>query len=124
MFGVKRDAWWRTAKRALCQDPAASVPTAPATHTMSTTKAVCGAAASATTPPAVSMTAAASCVGAIARNATWVVSMVWLWERDQVPNPAEATAAHTQSTPAINMASQYEFGREAACRVTGAIVNI
>ncbi len=70
------------------------------------------------------MTAAASCVGAMARSATWVELMVWLCASDQLPNPADATAAHMQSTPAINMASQYEFGREAACRVTGAIVNI
>jgi len=104
----------RSAKRALCHDPAASVPRAPATQTISTTKAVCGDAASATTPPAASITAAANCVGAKARSASWAVSTVWLWESDQVPNPAEAAAAHTHSTPAISMASQYESGHRSA----------
>ncbi len=42
------------------------------------------------------------------------MSTVWLWESDQVPNPAEATAAHMHTTPAINMASQYEAGRRPA----------
>src|SRR5271154_6804970 len=116
--GGKPEGWWLSAKRALCQDPAASVPRAPATQTISTIRAVCGAATSATTPPAVSITAAASCVGAIARSATCVVSMAWLCESDQVPNPADATAAHTQSTPAINMVSQYESDLESARRVS------
>jgi len=49
--------------------------------------------------------------------------MVWLCVSDQLPNPADATAAHIQSSPAINMASQYESGREAACRVPGALVD-
>ena len=51
---------WRRAKHALCQEPVASVPRAPATQTISSTYAVCGEAASATTPPAVSITAAAN----------------------------------------------------------------
>jgi hypothetical protein len=93
----------RSAKRALCHDPAASVPKAPATQTITTTNAVCGDAASATTPPAASIIAAANCVGARARSASCVVPTVWLWESDQVPKPAEATAAHTHTTPAINM---------------------
>lgn len=101
----------RSAKRALCHDPAASVPKAPMTQTITTTKAVRGDAASATTPPAANIIAAANCVGANARSASCVVPTVWLWESDQVPNPAEATAAHTHTTPAISMASQYESGR-------------
>jgi hypothetical protein len=93
----------RSAKRALCHDPAASVPKAPATQTITTTKAVCGDAASATTPPAPSIIAAANCVGARARSGSCMAPTVWLWESDQVPNPADATAAHTHTTPAINM---------------------
>jgi hypothetical protein len=109
-------ASWRSAKRALCQEPVASVPTAPATQTISTTRAVCGDAASATAPPAASITAAANWVGAMARSASAVVSTAWLCESDQVPNPAEATAAETHSTPAINMGSRYEAGGRSAPR--------
>ena len=46
-------------------------------------------------------------------------STAWLRESDQVPNPAEATAAHMHSTPAITMASQYEAGRRSARRLRG-----
>ena len=83
----------RSAKRALCQEPAASVPRAPATQTITTTSAVCGDAASATNPPAASMIAAANCVGAMARSASAVVSAglgTGPWESDQVPNPADS----------------------------------
>jgi hypothetical protein len=114
----------RSAKRALCHDPAASVPKAPATQTITTTKAVCGEAASATTPPAPSIIAAANCVGAKARSASCVVPTVCVWESDQVPNPAEATAAHTHSTPAINMASQYESGRRSARPAPQGLVSV
>src|SRR6185437_828750 len=101
-------ASWRNAKRALCHEPAASVPSAPATHTTSTTRAVSGTAARATAPPAPSITAAANWVGAMARSASAVAPKFRLCASDQVPNPAEATAAHMHSTPAISMASQYE----------------
>ncbi|GJO47354.1 hypothetical protein NJB1604_28640 [Mycobacterium marinum] len=103
-----------SANRALCHEPAASVPNAPATHTINTTKAVCGEAASATTPPALNMTAAASWVGAIARNASWVESVTSARASDHAPNRADAAAAHMQSTPAIIMESQYEVVTEFA----------
>ena len=56
---------------ALCHEPAATVPRAPTTHTHDDRqRRCCGVAASATAPPAASMTAAASWVGATARS-TW-----------------------------------------------------
>src|SRR6516165_5493677 len=33
----------------------------------------------------------------------WACLGAWLWASDQAPNPAEATAAHMHSTPAIHM---------------------
>src|SRR5690349_19147474 len=83
---------------------------------MSTTSAVSGTAAMATAPPAANITAAANWVGAIARSANAVAPKFWLCASDQVPNPAEATAAHMHSTPAISMGSQYEPGRRPAHR--------
>src|SRR5689334_7937749 len=81
---------------------------------MSTTSAVSGTAAMATAPPAANITAAANWVGAIARSANAVAPKFRLWASDQVPNPAEATAAHMHSTPAISMGSQYEPGHRPA----------
>jgi hypothetical protein len=46
-----------------------------------------------------------------------------LWDSDQAPNPAEATAAHMHNTPAINMASQYEPDSLPARRAPGAFVS-
>ena len=101
------------------------MPKAPTTHTITTTRAVSGDATSATTPPAASITAAANCIGPMARSASALVLVVsqlavllvvWLRESDQVPNPADTTAAHTHSTPAINMGSQYESVRGSAGR--------
>jgi len=106
--GWTLEALRRNVYRALCQEPAASVPRAPATLTITNTRAVCGEAARATTPPAASITAAANWVGPIARTATLVASAVRVCDSDQAPNPAVDNAAHTHSTPVINMASQYE----------------
>lgn len=109
--GFRRSAYW-----ALCHDPAASVPTAPAMQTITTIKAVCPGAATATTPPAASITAAANCVGAIARSASAVGSAVGVWNSDQLPNRADAAAAHMHSTPARNIRSPYEAADESAHR--------
>ena len=88
---------------ALCQHPAATVATAPATHTTTTSTPVCGRADSATTPPAVSMTAAASWVGATARRTCRTGSVARGRVSSHTPSPAVATAAHKQSTAAISM---------------------
>ena len=57
-----------TTNLALCQQPAATVATAPTTHTITTTKPVPGWDDSATTPATVNIAAAASWVGATARR--------------------------------------------------------
>ena len=108
----------RSANRALCHEPAASVPRAPATQTITTTRAVCGDAASATTPPAASITAAANCVGAMARSA----SGAWC-QRFQRPGSARATRSRTRRKPPPHIrtarprstwASQYESAPRSA----------
>ena len=93
----------RNAYFALCNEPVANVPRAPRMQTIMTTRAVCGDAAIATTPPAPSITAAANCVGAIERNANCMASVAGVWDSDQIPNAADAMAAHTHTTPAISM---------------------
>ncbi len=66
--------------------------------------------------PAASITAAANCVGAIARSASAVGSAVGVWHSDQLPNRADAAAAHMHSTPARNIRSPYEAADESAHR--------
>src|SRR5258705_8204949 len=88
---------------ALCQHRDGTVASAPITHTTTTSRPVCGRADSATTPPAVSMTAAASWVGATARRTCRTGSVACGRVSSHRPKAALATAAHKQSTPAISM---------------------
>jgi hypothetical protein len=105
----------RSAYRALCNEPTATVPTAPAmhtaTHTPTSGSAVSRGAAKAAAPPAASITAAANCGGASARVVTRAVSGATDRDNDHKPRTAVTTAAHTQSTPAMSMGPQYEAAR-------------
>jgi hypothetical protein len=88
---------------ALCQHPAATVPIAPATHTTRTSSATLGRADSATTPPAASITAAASWVGATARNTCCTKSSEGLRTNDHTPSAAVTTAAHRLNRAGTSM---------------------
>lgn len=92
------------------------------THTPMSASAVSRGAASPITPPAASMTAAASCGGAMERVTTWAVSAATDRDSDHNPRAAMTTAAHTHwgtpakrgDTPAMSMGPQYEAARRAA----------
>src|SRR6185312_16453605 len=71
---------------------------------------------SATTPPAASITAAASCVGATVRNTACGPAAATGRANARAPRTAEAAAAHRHSTPAMSMGSQYESARPRADR--------
>jgi hypothetical protein len=81
--------------------------------------AVSRGAASATAPPAASITAAASCGGASVRVTTRAVSGATDRDNDHKPRAATTTAAHTHwgtpakrgDTPAMSMGPQYEAAR-------------
>lgn len=70
--------------------------------------AACRGTAKAADPPAASMTAAASCVGAIERANCREAPDAAGRDNDHSPSAEQTVAAHTQSTPAISMGPQYE----------------